>query len=339
MRLLITSLFILLSFLAKAQTRADNENIQLIFWNVENLFDTEDDSLTRDDEYLPYSMRGWNHKRYEQKLFSIYKTLVAVGGWQLPELIALAEIENRTVLEDLLSKTPLLRAGYQIIHQESEDRRGIDLAVLYRPEHLQVVDTSFIGIRFPDAPDSRTRDVLYLKGRVSGIHDFHLFVNHWPSRYGGGRSSESRRMHVAGVVRNQLNEIYKQDSLANCIVLGDFNDAPEDASLQELASAHVDLQLVSSNSFQGTHKFQGIWSHFDQIWVSRTLLENETLWLTNGDATIFHPDWLLKNDKTYGGLKPNRTYEGFRYHGGYSDHLPIYLELSSGQSQLADKEK
>ncbi len=338
MRILII-LVLTCSFLsAAAQSGKSPGSIQLLFWNVENLFDTEDDSLTRDDEYVPYSMRGWNRQRYEQKLFNIYKTLVAAGGWQLPDLIALAEVENRRVLEDLLDKTPLFRAGYQIVHQDSEDKRGIDLAILYRPERLQIADTSFISIRFPDAPNSRTRDILYARGRVAEA-DFHLFVNHWPSRYGGGRSSESRRIHVATVVRDRLDALYQQDTLARCIVLGDFNDAPEDASLRKLASSLVDLQLVTAESFQGTHKYQGIWSHFDQIWVSRCMLERHPLQVIGGEGAIFHPEWLLESDKTYGGLKLNRTYIGYRYHGGFSDHLPVYLELSSDQSQLADREK
>jgi len=327
-------LFLLLScaFLSThAQSRSEENSVQVLFWNVENLFDVEDDSLTNDDEYVPYSMRAWNYSRYEQKLFSIYKTLVAAGGWQPPDLIALAEVENRKVLEDLLEKTPLLRAGYQIIHQDSEDRRGIDLAVLYRPSVIQVTDTSFVSIRFPENPHSRTRDIIHLKAESVGLAAFHLFVNHWPSRYGGGRSSENKRVYVAGVLKNILDELYVQDSLVNCVVLGDFNDVPEDVSLQLLASSRVNLALVTNHSFQGTHKHQGVWSHFDQVWISTSLMKADG---TLPRGAIFHPEWLLKTDKTYGGLKPRRTYEGFNYQGGFSDHLPVYIEISI-DAQLA----
>ena len=339
MRFFVILVILLAASVANAQSRSTEGSIQVLFWNVENLFDTEDDSLTRDDEYVPYSMRGWNRERYEQKLFNIYKTLVAAGGWQMPELVALAEVENRRVLEDLLDKTPLYRAGYQIIHQNSEDKRGIDLAILYLPERLQIEDTSFIPIRFPDAPDSRTRDILYVKAQMAEGQNFHLYVNHWPSRYGGGRSSESRRIHVAGVVRKHLDALYQKEPSAYCIVLGDFNDSPEDASLLKMSASLVDLKLVSAESFEGTHKHQGVWSHFDQVWTSKALLQSKQFQTAGAKATIFRSDWLLESDKTYGGVKPNRTYVGYRYHGGYSDHLPVYLELSSDQQQQAGREK
>jgi predicted extracellular nuclease len=322
------------SFYSVAQSQYEDDRVQVLFWNVENLFDIEDDSLTNDDEFVPYSMRGWNYERYEQKLFSIYKTIVAIGGWQVPDIVALAEVENRKVLEDLLEKTPLFRAGYDIIHQDSEDRRGIDLAVLYRPSALTVVDTSFLNIRFPQRPQSRTRDILHLKFKMEAKISFDLFVNHWPSRYGGGRSSEDKRLYVAEILKTALNNIYTQDSLVNCVILGDFNDLPEDASLHKLATAKPKLNLLTEDSFQGTHKHQGVWSHFDQIWVSESLM-HEGKWVVTS-SSIFHPEWMLKNDKTFGGLKPRRTYEGYRYQGGFSDHLPVYLELGKNL-QLANK--
>jgi len=338
MRFAILLYLLLFSSLTWGQSRQDENSTLLLFWNVENLFDTEDDSLTRDDEYVPYSMRAWNYNRYHQKLFHIYKTLVAIGGWQLPELVALAEVENRRVLEDLLEKTPLFRAGYQIIHQDSEDKRGIDLAILYRPERIELSDTSFIPVRFPNAPESRTRDILYVRGRIPGSETFDLYVNHWPSRYGGGRSSESKRLHVASLLRYRLDSALQYLNSRHSIVLGDFNDAPEDASLHKLAAAKAQLKLISTDNFQGTHKHQGVWSHFDQVWVSESLLKNHQLKLVSDKATVFHPDWLLESDKSYGGLKPKRTYVGYRYHGGFSDHLPVYLELNTNTSQLSERE-
>jgi len=323
-----------ISFCSVAQSHYNDDRVKVLFWNVENLFDTEDDSLTNDDEFVPYSMRGWNYERYEQKLFSIYKTIVAVGGWQVPDVVALAEVENHRVLEDLLEKTPLFRAGYNIIHRDSEDRRGIDLAVLYRPSVLTVTDTSFLNIRFPERPQSRTRDILHLKFKMEKETSFDLFVNHWPSRYGGGRSSEDKRIYVAEVLKTTLNNIYTQDSLVNCVVLGDFNDLPEDASLLNLVTAKPRLKLLTADSFQGTHKHQGVWSHFDQIWVSESLMHEGKLSVAS--SSIFHPEWILKHDKSFGGLKPRRTYEGYRYQGGFSDHLPVYLELSKNL-QLANK--
>lgn len=316
---------------------ADDE-IQIVFWNVENLFDIEDDSLKNDEEFLPYSMRGWNRVRYQRKLFSLYKTLVAAGQWKLPEVIALAEIENEKVLQDLIEQTPLLRAGYKIIHQDSEDRRGIDLAVLYRPERIQIMDTSFIHLNFPDDPYRKSRDILYLKAQATEEHDFHLFVNHWPSRYGGGKASEQGRNFAASVVKSQIDSLLSDRPDASIIVTGDFNDTPEDASLKTLVGSDTSLLIISNQSFAGTHKFQGIWSHFDQVWISKSLRRSETFYVKNDKAEVFHPDWLLETDKAFGGVKPNRTYEGYRYHGGYSDHLPVYLSLKIKPGVLAEKE-
>jgi endonuclease/exonuclease/phosphatase family metal-dependent hydrolase len=313
------------------------DEIQIIFWNVENLFDTEDDSLKNDEEFLPYSMRGWNRERYQKKLFSLYKTLVAAGQWKLPEIIALAEVENEKVLQDLIEKTPLFRAGYQIIHQESEDRRGIDLAVLYRPERLQMIDTNFIRLNFPDDPYRKTRDILYLKAQATEEHDFHLFVNHWPSRYGGGKASEKGRIYAASVVKAQVDSLLTDDSNASIIVTGDFNDTPDDLSLNILAG-NATLHIISHQDFAGTHKFQGLWNHFDQVWVSNYVLQSMTLYAKDRKAEVFHPDWLLETDKAFGGVKPNRTYEGFRYHGGYSDHLPVFIELKMKPTILSEKE-
>lgn len=313
------------------------DEIQIIFWNVENLFDTEDDSLKNDEEFLPYSMRGWNRDRYQKKLFSIYKTLVAAGQWKLPEVIALAEIENEKVLQDLIERTPLIRSGYKIIHQESEDRRGIDLAVLYKPDRLQVIDTNFIKLNFPDDPYRKTRDIIYLKARVTEEHDFHLFVNHWPSRYGGGKASEQGRNYAASVVKSQIDAILVDAPEASIIVTGDFNDTPEDQSLRILASDSI-LHIISDLDFSGTHKFQGLWSHFDHVWVSKSLMQSNTFYVKNRKAEVFHPDWLLETDKAFGGVKPNRTYAGFRYQGGYSDHLPVFLELKVKPGILAEKE-
>lgn len=314
------------------------DEVQLLFWNVENLFDTYDDSLKNDEEFLPYGIRGWDRERYQQKLFHLYKTFIAAGQWKFPEIIALAEIENERVIKDLLEQTPLLRAGYEIVHQESEDRRGIDLAVLYRPEKVHLLDTNFIRLTFPDDEFRKTRDIIYLKAQVREKSEFHLFVNHWPSRYGGGKTSEERRIYAASIVREHVDQIIAKEVNASIIVTGDFNDTPADKSLQVLAGKDSSLMIISDNSFAGTHKHQGLWNHFDHMWVSRSLFSNEKIHVSNQRAEVFHPDFLLENDKTYGGVKPNRTYEGYRYHGGFSDHLPVYISLKTGLKTLADKD-
>jgi endonuclease/exonuclease/phosphatase family metal-dependent hydrolase len=340
MRKLSLTLLLAVVLVFPVSGQASGETLKVVFWNVENLFDTVDDSLTNDDEYLPYGIRGWSKERYQEKLFKIYKTLVAIGEWEFPPLLALAEVENKQVLQDLLDYTPLMKAGYQIVHQDSEDRRGIDLALLYRPDQLQILDTTFIQLSFPDAPQSKSRDIIHVVVKPDFSEPFHLFVNHWPSRYGGGRSSESRRIFAASVVRKNLDSLYLLEPQLRAVVMGDFNDVPEDASLKELNRAQLKLNHVTAQSFYGTHKFQGVWSHFDQVWVSESLMHiQEGFSLSVAAAHIFHPEWLLETDKSYGGLKPNRSYEGYRYHGGFSDHLPLFLELTMPQPPLADGEQ
>lgn len=329
--LLFPSLFS--SVQAQNQTEGTNsENVQLLFWNVENLFDTRDDSLTRDDEYVPYSMRAWKYERYTRKLHHVYKTLVAMGGWQMPDVVCLAEVENRRVLEDLLSETPLLRHGYRIVHRDSEDRRGIDLAVLYREQQITLLDSTFISLHFPGEDYKKTRDILYLKFIPEAGDTLHLFVNHWPSRYGGGRATAGYRAYAAAQLHRQVARIYDADADAKVIVTGDFNDEPDDPSLKIMSPGASFLRLISGQSFRGTHKHQGKWSHFDQLWVSPALLPASgkgKTYVEQGEAIIFHPDFLLERDKTYGGVKPYRTYAGFRYLGGFSDHLPVFIRLST----------
>ncbi|MEK6479288.1 endonuclease/exonuclease/phosphatase family protein [Catalinimonas sp. 4WD22] len=333
-------IFISVFSLAYAQEDRNipSDEIKLLFWNVENLFDTYDDSLKNDEEFLPYGIRGWNIERYQQKLFHLYKTFIAAGQWKFPEIIALAEIENEKVLKDLLEQTPLLRAGYEIVHQESEDRRGIDLAVLYRPEKVHLLDTNFIRLTFPGDGFRKTRDIIYLKAQVRENSAFHLFVNHWPSRYGGGKASEERRIYAASVVSEHVDQLLDQDQNSAIIVTGDFNDTPADKSLQVLAGKDSSLMIISDKTFAGTHKHQGLWNHFDHMWVSKALLMSSNFYAKEHIAEIFHPDWLLEKDKTYGGVKPNRTYEGYRYHGGFSDHLPLMLTLKIKPRILAEKD-
>ncbi|MFP4092949.1 MAG: endonuclease/exonuclease/phosphatase family protein [Cyclobacteriaceae bacterium] len=306
------------------------QGAQIVFWNVENLFDTQDDSLTNDDEYVPYSMRAWKRDRYQKKLHHLYKTIVGLGGWELPEIICLAEVENRKVLEDLLSETPLLRHAYQIVHQDSPDRRGIDLAVLYRSKEVKLLDTAFIALNFPGEAWRKSRDILYLKVQPEGMDTVHLFVNHWPSRYGGAQASAANRMYAARLVHQKVSALFEQDPEAHVVVTGDFNDEPADESLKTLAPDDHFLKNISQQDFLGTHKHQGKWSHFDHMWVSASLLDSKgeaSTIVQNGRAFIFHPEWLLEKDKSFGGVKPYRTYAGFRYLGGFSDHLPIFLEL------------
>ena len=312
--------------------------MRIVFYNVENLFDTTDDSATRDEEYLPSSMKGWSVSRYWEKLDHIFKTLIAAGEWEPPALVGLCEVENRSVLYDLVSRTPIRKLEYQIIHENSPDMRGIDVALLYRPDRFRPLSHEFMRIRFPFDPHSRTRDVLYVKGTVFKKDTVHIFVNHWPSRAGGQEESAPKRMHVAKTIRAKTDSILGTNPQALIIITGDFNDEPGDESIVHGLLATTDTADLSPQALintmypyldedTGTEKHQGHWNLLDQFIVSSALFRGSGLKLYGGRGYIFYGEWLLEPDETYMGLKPFRTYSGPRYLGGYSDHLPVYIDL------------
>ncbi len=302
---------------------------RMAFYNVENLFDTKDDTLKRDEEYLPGGLRGWNDYKLNQKIVRLYKTIAALGEWQPLTLLALAEVENRQVLEQLIDNTPLQRFQYQIVHEESPDERGVDVAVLYRPDQFEVLDYCSWPVYFPFEPENKTRDLLYVKGILQEKDTFHLIVNHWPSRWGGAAASEKYRMQAARTVSRKIDSLMNRQAGAHVVLTGDFNDEPEDKSLQWLTNRKTNgLVNISASIVPGTIKHEAAWAVFDQFIVSDHLLQKDHAFIIQDQtAKVFHPDWLLEKDEKYAGFRLNRTYLGFRYHGGFSDHLPVYIDL------------
>ena len=317
------------------------DSYKIMFYNVENLFDTFNDSLKNDEEFLPNGTRFWNTYKYYSKLNNIYKVIIAIGGWNPPAIIGLCEIENRKVLNDLVNNTPLVKFEYQIVHKESPDRRGIDVGLLYRKEFFQPLYYEAIPINFPDNPESKTRDILYVRGIAKNSDTLNIFINHWPSRWGGQLESEGRRLFVASVLKSKIDSIFTSNPQSNIIVTGDFNDYPDNKSINEVLNASqnydqiTDNQLYNLSSFLykskniGSNKYQGNWGVLDQFFVSGNLLNKENKVFTSfDDIYIFNADFLLEPDEGYFGYKPNRTFIGYKYNGGYSDHLPTYLILN-----------
>lgn len=324
----------------------DGRGIRLTFYNVENLFDTEidpDPNKILQDDFTPRGMKGWSKYRYNQKLGNIYKTMSAVGGWGgPPEIIGLCELENRKVLEDLINYTPLYKFGYDIVHEESPDKRGIDVGLIYRKSKFEVIDHEAIRVVFPFDSSKRTRDVLHVWGRVMGKDTLHIFVNHWPSRRGGQAASEPKRTYVAGLVRKKVDALFAQNPNANIVVMGDFNDEVENESISKVLDAKHDMSELeqddlynymhglSKNWKLGSHKYQGHWGTLDHMIVSAPLIKRKTkdgLKASPRGAKIFAARFLLEEDKRFMGLQPFRTYAGPQFLGGFSDHLPIYIDL------------
>jgi predicted extracellular nuclease len=313
------------------------EKIRMMFYNVENLFDTEDDSLIKDEEFLPEGDKHWDNYKYFEKLKHISKVVLNTG-WEVPAIIGLCEVENRGVLEDLTRKTPLVKFEYQIIHEESPDRRGIDVGLLYRKDIFKPISHKAIPIHFADNPDYKTRDILYAKGTI-GKDTLHIFVNHWPSRWGGQAASEPRRVFVASVLRHYVDSLFQISPKTKIIITGDFNDGPENKSISEIlkvAKSPEELATPFLFNFmysmkkqgKGTHKYKTEWNTLDQFIVSSGMLADTLgLHVTLKSATIMNNDFLLEKDPFNPGEKPYRTYAGPRFLGGYSDHLPILLEM------------
>ncbi len=315
-------------------------NLRILFYNVENLFDTKNDSLKNDDEFLSDDGKYWTKGRYYTKQKNISQVIVAIGGWQPPEIIGLCEIENRGVLDDLVKYSSLKNIDYRIIHKESPDKRGIDVALLYRKNRFTPISYKPIEIRYPFSPGSTTRDILYIKGKTKQNDTLHLFVNHWPSRWGGQLETERKRMFIASVLKKEIDSIFRTNLHANIIIMGDFNDYPENKSLSIKLQAKKDFNNTQAGLLYnlsahlqnkkgaGTHKHEGKWATLDQFIVSGSLLsDTNTIYTTVKDVHIYNARFLLESDDSYSGFKTNRTYIGYKYHGGYSDHLPTFLDL------------
>lgn len=322
----------------------DQNTSRIVFYNVENLFDIYNDSLKRDDEFTPEGERHWNNTRFYKKLNNIYRVIIGIGEWNPPVIVGLCEVENRFVLNKLVYQTPLKTFDYKIIHEESPDWRGIDVAMIYRTSGFTPLEHRTIGISFPFDTASRTRDILHVKGVLQGSDTVHIFVNHWPSRYGGFLVTKPKREFVATVLRKQVDSLFLAEKKPNIIIMGDFNDEPLDESLQNILMARFDttnlsekdlfnlMSLYPKNRDGGTSKYQENWSIIDQFIVSSNLITgNQNFQISNQQAQIFNPDYLLEDDFKHLGKKPFRTYLGFSYNNGYSDHLPIYMDLIGSQ--------
>ncbi len=307
----------------------------VVFYNVENLFDTIIDPEKQDDDFSPSGKYTWNTARYYEKCDRLAE-VIAMGGkdGELPAIVGLCEVENEAVLRDLVQREPLRKGKYEIIHFPSLDVRGIDVALLYRPKIFtpEHVETFFVNLGSAKRP---TRDILYVQGMLKGNLAIHLFVNHWPSRYGGQEKSEPNRMAAAEILRTAVDEIISEDPNAAVLVMGDFNDYPSNRSLREALGAKgpeetgllVNLMDASALDQRGTYNYRGEWGFLDQFIVSRSMHEGGLVMVKPGSAQAYASEEMLFIDPKYGDEKPFRSYFAGQYQGGYSDHLPIRLTL------------
>ncbi|MCF6356867.1 MAG: endonuclease [Draconibacterium sp.] len=332
-------IILLFSFGFPSFSQEKTDHISILFYNVENLFDTKNNPDTEDDEYTPDGDRHWTYKRLNNKLLNTSKVILSADGWNIPTVVALCEIENRDVLDMLIADTPLKSQPYKIIHKESPDHRGIDVAFLYNTEQFIPINYKYYPLKNRDGSIKRTREILYVSGVINGTDTIHFFVNHWPSRYSGLLETKQLRASAAKLLRQKVDDLFEQFHSPKIIILGDFNDNPTDESLSEILYAkRINSQIAENDLYNlsfdwgkarsGTLKYQSQWSAFDQIIVSGALLNATSGFVVKPqNATIINYPFLFEKDEKYGGLKPKRTYYGFSYLGGFSDHLPVLLKL------------
>lgn len=324
----------------------------VVFYNVENLFDTVNHPQKADDDFTPKGSRLWTPERYHTKINRIADVLSLFN--HLPAMVGFAEVENRDVLEDLIRGPILQKVDYGIAHFESPDRRGIDCALLYDRSIFDVISSKKMPIKPSKSggyAEFLTRDILHVFGELkesatgnnASTVPLHIFVNHWSSRREGVEETRHKRLLAASVLRTEIDTILDENHLANIIVMGDFNDHPDDLSLETILGA-VPAQVLDDNlesgkrslvnllyeehqAGEGTSVHRREWAVLDQIIVSQALYnEHAGLGLLDQNAEILKLDKLLYTYKD-GGQKPNATYGGRKYHGGYSDHLPVYIGL------------
>ena len=330
-----------LIFAVYIQAQNHQNEFSVLFYNVENLFDTRDDSITIDEEFTPTGDRRWTYTKLNEKLLNISKVILNASGWEPPQMIGLCEVENRFVLEKLLNDTPLKTFPYKIIHKESPDERGIDVAFLYNEDSFYPLFYQFYPLKHENDSVEETREILYVSGILNETDTLHFFINHWPSRYGGLLETQSLRNLAAQTLRKHYNALQKEYNNPKVIILGDFNDQPQDESIGHVLkttgsdndfgmSDIINLSEKWTNEETGTIKYQSQWSVFDQVMVSGSLLAERSGIVTDPSmAKIVKLPFLLEKDERYGGTKTYRTFIGYRYHGGFSDHLPVLLRLKA----------
>jgi len=325
-----------LFFNLKAQENPDAFSI--LFYNVENLFDTTNNPETEDDSFTPEGDMHWTSKRLDAKIKNISKVILSATGWSVPDLLVLCEIENKMVLEKLIHDSPLNRTKYKIIHKESPDHRGIDVALIYNSKIFTPLTYDYFPLTEKDNV-LNTREIMYVSG-ILGNDTIHILGNHWPSRYGGLLETNEYRELAAKTLKNIVLQIQLQHISPKIVIVGDFNENPDSEILSKILGASETIGEVKTDGLYnlsnhwlkpdfGSLKYQSQWSVFDQIIVSGSILV-----ATNGigakseNGRLVTLPFLFQKDEKYGGRKLFRTYYGFEYTGGFSDHLPVLLYLN-----------
>lgn len=306
----------------------------IMFYNIENLFDTIPGS--NDKEFTPNSEKQWNTKRYFDKMETLASVIVGVGAdftGTAPAIVGLSEIENITVLKDLVKAPSIEKYNYQIVHFDGVDYRGVDCALLYRPEFFTVTSTAMYHVYTEDSM-FRTRDQLLVNGLYDG-EEMHFIILHWPSRRGGEKRSEPKRAAAADVTRYIVDSLLAQNPNAKVVCMGDLNDDPIDKSVKEhlntadnkegavLPKLYNPMEELYKKGI-GSLAYQDKWNLFDQIVITPAFLDKDKSSYRFYQAYVYNKPFLMQKEGKFKGY-PFRTYVGNTYMGGYSDHFPTYI--------------
>lgn len=294
--------------------RLSAEPLKVVSYNVENLFHPAHDTVAgigKDDlEWTPEGERRWSFNRYERKVENIARVLTNIGEWQGVDIAGLQEIENAACVSKLCNT--LRRGEYGFVHYESPDRRGIDVALIYKKSRIDTLATRAMRVSASLNDEFITRDILYVCARIDKRDTIHFFVCHMPSQRGGKAESEWKREAAQKVLQRAVDSVYTDNPEAKIVVMGDMND--DGLRMRGL----VDERMRGN----GTHKYQGRWTFLDHFYVSPAL---DSL----SHANVYDAEWIMETDEKQMGLRPKRTYNGFHYQNGFSDHLPIVLMIDN----------
>ncbi len=332
--------------LSLGNAAAQSKRYTVLFYNVENLFDTIQDPTIYDTEFIPSGNKEWNSTKYYKKLDNLEKVFYSIAEQNraYPTIIGVSEVENRNVLEDIASMPKLQRANYQICHYDGPDARGVDVAFFYRPDQFEYEGSESIKANIPGARENfRTRDLLTMWGKIDG-EPFFFVVSHWPSRRGGQSSSAYLREGLASQIKSICDSVRNDNPSTKVVVMGDFNDDPGDKSVSECLGAKLKKNKLGKNDMwnpywqmhrdgYGTLVYNDLWNLFDNIVVSENVANAPKgtleIWKpkqNNYYGNVFKAEFLFQKEGQYKGY-PLRTYVGNNFQGGFSDHLPVYIYL------------
>lgn len=331
-RILILSAIVVLCF-----CHAQGGGMTVMFYNVENLFDIYDNPNTDDDEFTPEGEKRWTENRYWNKLNNICKVIVSIEEMESPAIVGLCEVESDTVLYDLTKRTALKNLGYDYIVTHSSDSRGINVAFLYKSVFFKMIYNETLHVSLLPHSENTTRDILHVSGRIESGDTLDCYVCHWPSRIGGIEQTEVLRSEAAKVLSRSVAQVLAKREDANILIMGDLNEGPDEDAVRKALKAVPWYRGLNANDktlvtlmddvVGGSYRYEGIWNKYDQFIASASMINGSGFVLIDkigiGDA-----DFLLEADSKYGGMKPRRTYNGYRYQDAFSDHLPVYIHLS-----------